>query len=193
LNGKHHELEADATVIGRATKFVLQALSNVIAIAAAIAVFVTAIVMIAELPRHPFVPLLVPLVIGIYWCARGAITAPDPRSRLAAFLHKIDELTSIVLISPMVLCICGGLAGLIVVRPLHWLAKAMWPKGTVQSLWDWPTGPSDIATGLLGVDRLIWWSVTDAPFEFWLIAFIPALWFGASLVPFAVVKLYRAL
>jgi hypothetical protein len=52
-------------------------------------------------------------------------------------------------------------------------------------------GPNHIATGLLGLDQLIWWSVTEMPFDLWLIVLAPGLWFLAAATPSKVVKFLR--
>ena len=143
---------------------------------------------ITTVAMFPLAVLIVPFIGGVHGLLEKRLPS---NSAWRPALARAAELLAILLCAPMVLSVCCGLGGLLVIRPLIWLITATWPKGTVQSIGGWPNDTSDLATGFLGLDKISWWLFTDAPIELWLVVIIPAVWSGAYLAPFAIARLLQ--
>lgn len=79
--------------------------------------------------------------------------------------------------APVVLSVIVG-AGVLAFRCFAWLTTATWPHVTLQGVLGRPTAPNEIATGLLGLDKIIWTLVGAAPLELLLILVFPLIWFA---------------
>ncbi len=148
-------------------------LLNLLGILAALAFFFFLI-------NAPYGIFIVPLIAGLYGVARGRKWVPP-----TSLWHQADELTAIAVALPIILIMGSSLLAF-AFRIFVWLAKATGAQITVQSVWEWPTQPSEIATGLLGLDKIVWWLIAVAPLELWLIIITPLLWMAAYKLPYAI-------
>jgi hypothetical protein len=77
--------------------------------------------------------------------------------RLEALLEKrkVDDWFGVLGGAPAVFSV---FAGLIVFgfRCFGWLATATWKPVSVRAVWGWPAAAGDVATGLRGLDQIVW-------------------------------------
>jgi hypothetical protein len=131
-------------------------------------------------------------VVGIYIHLRekdGILAAPKfiKYPRLAAVLFWTDDLAGALCGAPVIFSIFGGVC-VFGFRLLFWLVSASWMTITLQSAWGRPTTPQEIATGLLGLDSIVWWFVAVAPLELWFVVIFPLVWFATLSLPTAIAK-----
>ena len=109
--------------------------------------------------------------------------------RLQAILEKrrVDDWVGVLWGAPAVFSVVAGLV-VFGFRCLGWLATATWKPTTVQTVWGWPAAPSEVATGLRGLDQIVWWFLTDAPLELWLIVIFPSIWSATGNLPAVIEK-----
>jgi hypothetical protein len=142
-----------------------------------------------------FAALSVAAIVGVYVNQREAdgILAAHRFSkypRLSAALFWTDDLAGAACGAPAVFSIFGGVC-VFGFRLLFWLVSATWITITLRSVWGWPTTPQEIATGLLGLDNIVWWFMTT-PLELWLIVIFPSIWFAALSLPTTIAKWFFA-
>lgn len=86
----------------------------------------------------------------------------------------VDDWVGVLYGAPAVFSVVAGLV-VFGFRCLGWLATATSKPTTVQTVWGWPAAPGEVATGLRGLDQIVWWFLTDAPLELWLIVIFPSI------------------
>jgi hypothetical protein len=140
-----------------------------------------------------FSMLALALLVGIYIVLREGVYSPYNVSRkyprVEALLgeKKVDDFFGALGGAPAVFSIFGGLI-IFAVRCLGWLITATWKSMTVQTVLGWPAASSEVATGLRGLDKIVWWFLADAPLELWLIVILPSIWFATASIPSAIAK-----
>jgi hypothetical protein len=138
-----------------------------------------------------FSALALAVIVGLYIYQREAegILAARKLSkypRLSAALFRIDDLAGAICGAPAVFSVLGGVC-VLGLRLFIWLVSANWIPITLGTLWGWPTSPQEIATGLLGLDQIVWWFMS-APLELWLIVIFPSIWFASLTLPTTLAK-----
>ena len=113
-------------------------------------------------------------------------------SRVEALLRerKVDDLFGALSGTPVALSVSGG-AIFFAFHCLAWLIAGTWKPVTVQIVFGSPVTPSDVATGLRGLDKIVWWCLADAPLELWLIVIFLSIWIAMLSLPFVIAKRSR--
>jgi len=113
-------------------------------------------------------------------------------SRVEALLRerKVDDLFGVLAGGPVALSVFGGVI-LFAFHWVTWLIAGTWKPVTVQTIFGSPVTPGDVATGLRGLDKIVWWCLADAPLELWLIVIFPLIWIAMLSLPFVIAKRSR--
>jgi hypothetical protein len=136
--------------------------------------------------------IAVPLIVGVYFYLREresvlAAHKLPKHPRLGSLLFETDEWAGVLAGAPVALSVMGGVC-VFAFRCAVWLATANMETFTIQRTWGWPTTRTEIDSGFLGLDKILWWLMADAPLELWLIVIFPLIWVAALSLPTAIAK-----
>jgi hypothetical protein len=103
---------------------------------------------------------------------------------LSAAIFKIIITTiGMILFASLVFPIGGSIiTGVVILtwQSLNWLGTAVWHPLALRDAIIWWIGRTiydgDLATGLLGIDKMVLWSVDQVPLTLWLIVILPIVW-----------------